>query len=78
MHGVLMHILIMMDVNCYKKMWLAYAIYVYVMYAWFYKNIVSFSYIKNKLIISKDLASNLIALQGYLVSFLGGFWPNSQ
>ena len=33
MHGVLMHILIMIDANGYKKMWLVYAIYMYVMYA---------------------------------------------
>ena len=33
MHGVLMHILIMMDANGNKKMWLVYAIYMYVMYA---------------------------------------------
>ena len=33
MHCVLMHILIMMDANGCKKMWLAYDIYMYVMYA---------------------------------------------
>ena len=33
MHGMLMYILIMMDVNGYKKIWLAYVIYMYVIYA---------------------------------------------
>ena len=33
MHGVLMHIIIRMAANVYKKMWLVYAIYMYVMYA---------------------------------------------